>query len=77
MTTPHDRTFHNAIGDIVRAWAAQQAEFEARLNEKRVECDRLHDELIEARRLHDELKETVAKRIGQCRCGSWQKELRQ
>ena len=47
--TPRDRMFHNGIGDIVRAWAAMQSEFEARLNEKRVECDRLHDELIEAR----------------------------
>ena len=72
MTTPHDRTFHNGIGDIVRAWAAQQSEYEARLNEKRVECDELHDRLIEAQaRCHAaelryaELVEVVVTRTAQ------------
>ena len=71
--TPHDRMFHNGIGDIVlRAWAAMEAEFEARLNEKRVECDQLHDELIEAQaRCHAaelryaELVEVVGTRTAQ------------
>ena len=72
MTTPHDRTFHNAIGDIVRAWAAMQSEFEARLNEKRVECDEMNDRLIEAQaRCHAaelryaELVEVVGTRTAQ------------
>lgn len=60
MVNPLDQRITNAVGEIIRTVAEIQARHDARLNEKRVECDEMNDRLIEARALRYAAEERYA-----------------